>query len=463
MFGEKKERGTLPERFYNGNLYLFLCVVLSAVGVVFNYEFEAASVMILLLSGRFFAVRDCAGMFYPVAFLIVTLMNLMGDDIQRGAWLAVGAIPVFGGIAYNIIKYKKKFRKNSVFLPMLAISVAVTIGGAFSITGEEYFEIGNLYYVFFLGFGMLLLCILLFTLWDGEDTEKLQYEFIRAICDSGIFLGAVMVMYYLLNLSEFTKTQQIVAILAHNPFRNIAVSYYLLSMPFAFFCSRKKLPYILGGVLIYCACLLSGSRMGLLFGSAQFFICMLYFIVTSKKHKWLYGVVFAVLVAAVFVMRDEILYFYLGRDEFGGGFISMGESRIELMRRSLSDFFSSPIFGRGLGYTGNEDCYKPGLFEMNWYHNFICQIVGSLGVVGIGAYMYQFYYRLELLLKRTTSFGWLICLMYIGVLMSGITDTGIFTPFPTVFLLNCAFMIIALAKKKREEGYMLSQKDKVTQ
>ena len=377
-------------------------------------------------------------------------MNLMGEDINRAAWLAIGLVPLFSGMIYNIVKHKKKFRYDGIFTPMIVVSVSVTVGGAFSITRAEYFEIGNLYYVLFLGFFMAALCAFLFTLWDGESAKSLGREFVCAMSHSGIFLGAVMLLYYILNLSEFEQTKQIVEILAHNPFRNVAVSYYIMTMPFVFYCARKKSIYMLGGVLVYVACIISGSRMGLLFGSAQFFICMVYFIVTTKKRKWLYAGVFAALVVAVLVMKEEILYFYLGRTEFGDGFISMGESRIEMMRRSVVDFIEAPIFGRGLGYTGNEDCYKPGLFEMNWYHNFICQIVGSLGIVGIAAYMYQFYYRLDLLLKRTTSFGWLICLMYVGVLMTGIVDTSIFTPFPTVLLLNCAFMIAAKAKRERE-------------
>ena len=70
---------------------------------------------------------------------------------------------------------------------MLATSAAVTAGGLFSISAEEYFEIGNMYYIVFLGFGMTLLCAVLYTLWDGEDVKKLQYEFIRAVCDAGIY------------------------------------------------------------------------------------------------------------------------------------------------------------------------------------------------------------------------------------------------------------------------------------
>lgn len=444
MLCEKSRLADALRRFYSSNAYFAVCILLASASVVFNYEIAAAAIMIVLLAAQFFVQRDCSKMFYPILFMIVTLVNIMGEDIQRASWLVLGIVPIFAGIIYNIVVYKKKFRKNKIFLPMLATSAAVTAGGLFSISAEEYFEIGNMYYIVFLGFGMTLLCAVLYTLWDGEDVKKLQYEFIRAVCDAGIFLGAVMLLYYLLNLNEFTKTHQLLEILADNPFRNVAVCFYLLSMPFAFFCSRKKQVYILGGILIFVACLISGSRMGLLFGTAEFLICMVYLIAISKR-KLLNGILFAVLIVAVFFMSDEVLYLYLGRGvEIGDGFINLGESRIELMRRSLADFFSSPVFGKGLGYTGNEDCYKPELFEMNWYHNFICQIVGSLGIVGIVAYVYQFYVRLDLLLNRTTSFGWLIFLMYVGVLMSGITDTGIFAPFPTVFLMNTAFMLVAL-------------------
>ncbi len=452
MITNDNERLSAPARFYASKAYLWVCALSAALGVIFKLELVSAGIIILLMSGQLVFLRECGRMFYPVSFLTVTLMNLMGDDISRAAWLAVGLVPLFSAMIYNIVRHKKKFRFSGVFIPMLAVSLAVTVGGAFAISREEYFEIGNLYYVLFLGFFMTALCAVIFTLWDGESADKLGGEFVCAMSHSGIFLGAVLLLYYVLNLSEFEQTKQIVEILAHNPFRNVAVSYYIMTMPFVFYCAREKTRYMLGGVLVYVACLLSGSRMGLLFGSAQFFICMVYFIVTAKKRKWLYAGVLAALVAGVLIMKDEILYFYLGRTEFGDGFISMGESRIEMMRRSVIDFLDAPIFGQGLGYTGNEDCYKPDLFEMNWYHNFVCQIVGSLGIAGILAYMYQFYYRLELLLKRTSSFGWLICLMYVGVLMTGIVDTSIFTPFPTVLFLNCAFMIIAKREKERRES-----------
>ena len=151
---------------------------------------------------------------------------------------------------------------------------------------------------------------------------------------------------------------------------------------------------------------------------------------------------------------------YLGRleEDFGTeSFFNPHESRFLLFKRAIEDFFSAPMLGRGLGYTGNEDIYVPRLFEMNWYHNFVCQIAGSLGIFGICAYMYQLYFRMQLLLKRPEIFCLPIGLMYVGALLSGVTDTGIFTPFPTVFLLNCAFIILVASKKQNEKETQLSK------
>ncbi len=440
-------------RFYSSEYaYFAVCMLVAVVGVIFGSEVAASAVLILLATGQLAVLCESARMFYPVLLVISLMMNLTGTGISEGGLLLVGIVPFFIAFFYNIIKQKKRFRWNGVFLPMIVVSAAVSIGGAFYLDPADYFDISNMYYVVFLGFGMVFVCAALFTLWDGEDTGTVQTEFIRAIAHSGMFVAFVLFLYYLLNLVEFSKTHQVLEELAHNPFRNVAVSYYVLSLPFVFFCSRKKPVYLLGGLFIFAACIISGSRMGLLFGAAEFFICILYFIATSRKRRLLYSIILAVVLVVIALAADDILLFYLGRDEFGEGFFRSSEMRIGFMRRSISDFFENPIFGTGLGYRGNEDFYVPRFLEMHWYHNFLCQIVGSLGIVGVLSYAYQYYVRLNMMFRRPTSFGWLTCLMYIGILMVSLTDTGIFTPFPTVLLLNCAFMLIAKQHEQEKEG-----------
>ncbi len=438
-------------RYYNSGYYFTACMLLAVMGIIFDLEVVASALLILLASGQLATLKESARMFYPVLLVISLMMNLTGTGIEEGELLLVGIVPFFAAFFYNIIKQKKRFRFNRVFLPMAAVSLAITAGGAFYLDPADYFDISNMYYVVFLGFGMLLVCAIVYTMWDGERAENLQHEFIRAIAHSGMFVAFIMFFYYLSNYVEFSETHQVVEELAYNPFRNVAVSYYILAMPFCFYSSRKNPVYLLGGLFIFSACIISGSRMGLLFGAVEFLICILYFIAASKKRRLLYSIILASVLAIIAILADDILLFYLGRSEFGEGFFRTSEMRIGFMRRAVGDFLQSPVFGTGLGYRGNEDFYVPRFLEMHWYHNFICQIVASLGIFGVICYAYQYYVRLSMLFKRPTSFGWLACLMYIGVLMVSLIDTGIFTPFPTVFLLNCAFMLIAKEQGKKEK------------
>ena len=430
-------------RFLKGRAYYPVCILIAALAIILDLELYGVVAFSFLLTLLFFTLKESARMFYPVVFLMICAMNIMSEeDIAHAGYLVLCAIPVFSAIFYNIIRHKKKLRSCKFVLPMIAVSLACTLGGLGSISVADYIAPSSLFYVFFLGFGMIGLVLVVYTLWDGENYKDLQFEFIQAMCHAGIFLSFVMVYYYAMNFTEFSGSHQIIEILSENPFRNLAVAFYLIAMPFAFFCARHHVAYILGGCMMYGACLISGSRMGLLFGSLEFILCMVYIMIKGKKFKMLKTLILLGLVAVVIFLREDILNIYFGREDFS--WFKMGEIRVTMMHRSIDDFWNAPLFGQGLGYTGNEDSYKPLAFEMHWYHNFLCQIVGSLGIFGIICYCYQFYYRLCLILERPSSYGWLVFMMYIGVLMNSLVDPGIFMPFPTVFILNMAFMLLHL-------------------
>ena len=56
-------------------------------------------------------------------------------------------------IAYLII-YRRKITIGKSFAGVLAVAIAVTLGGMFSITPAEYFALETLYYTIGLGFGL---------------------------------------------------------------------------------------------------------------------------------------------------------------------------------------------------------------------------------------------------------------------------------------------------------------------
>lgn len=120
------------------------------------------------------------------------------------------------------------------------------------------------------------------------------------------------------------------------------------------------------------------------------------------------------------------------------------------MFRALDDFKANPIFGRGLGYTGNSDCYAPVKGAANWYHMFAFQVIGSLGLVGIAAYLFQIAGRFVLIFKKTNITKQALGLCYAGMLLMSQVNPGEFCPIPYELLTVLLFILLELPPRKEE-------------
>ena len=108
--------------------------------------------------------------------------------------------------------------------------------------------------------------------------------------------------------------------------------------------------------------------------------------------------------------------------------MSHNEARYELLRRVGTDIKSNMLFGRGLGYSGNSDIYNPVKGAMHWYHMMIPQIIGSLGVLGVFAYILQFTIRAYSVLRKTDAFKIVLGLSYLGLFLMSQVNPGEFSP-----------------------------------
>ena len=171
--------------------------------------------------------------------------------------------------------------------------------------------------------------------------------------------------------------------------RNNACTLLMIAMPFGFYLSKEKsLWYFLVPVMTCVAFVLSGSRGGLLFGLLEFLILVIYYSVVDSRHRWVYLSVLGIGLAlgvVVLIKYSSLVSYTLSR------FTSSKENfrRIGLWKRSVSDFLSNPVTGRGIGYMGNRDFHPSQVGQLCWYHSSIPQVIGSMGIVGILAYGYQ--------------------------------------------------------------------------
>ena len=134
-------------------------------------------------------------------------------------------------------------------------------------------------------------------------------------------------------------------------------------------------------------------------------------------------------------------------------FVSEGEARVKLLDRMISDFGKNPVFGVGIGYTGNSDIYNPVKGALNWYHMWFAQVVGGLGIVGITAYGYQLIDRLIIFFRNANLINLTFMLSYMGLFLMSQVNPGEFCPMPYTALAVTFFIIM-----EKNDVFVLGQK-----
>ena len=139
--------------------------------------------------------------------------------------------------------------------------------------------------------------------------------------------------------------------------------------------------------------------------------------------------------------------------------VSKNEARVLLYQRAIGDFFKNPVFGVGLAYSGNDDIWNPTKFAICWINCSVFQVIGSFGIVGIIAYLYQVLVRVRCLITVRSNFNLAIFVSYIGITMMGLVNPAEFCPIPYLAVVTLMFVITekcneeALRASKRELPY----------
>ncbi len=344
-------------------------------------------------------------------------------------------LPVFA-FAFHLIVYRKKTDWGKTWKGAVAVAVAVTLGGLGKITAPEYFSGSALYHTFGLGIGMFLVYLIMNTLYRPKSelyTLRFHFSFIMTL--TGLFCVFMIVHHYILFLPNFLEKLSPI----YFQWRNNVSTILMLTMPFAFFLSSKKYPYIFLGFLQYAAILFTGSRGGALGGTVELGLCLFALIYSDVRNrkKNLIIIASAVVAALSFFLKPLLEFFAPVLTRLAGG----DEVREGLITRAVEDFKSNILFGRGLGYSGNNDVHDPAKFAICWYHSAPFQVIGSFGLAGVFAYLFQFFNRMSVIWKRTTHFNITLFISYAGLFLMSLVNPGEFCPMPYGLLATLLFII----------------------
>lgn len=411
------------------------------------------TVILAYITGACFVISgDIFAMLIPTLFtycIAIRCYNSL-EDFKSIIWFAV---PLVAALLFNIIAYyKKPTAKGTQFLPMLFVSIAVTIGGVGVISAKDYFAGASIYNMLGIGFGMLLVYCFLYSKIQHTDDYSLIEKLSEIMVVVGLFISFMVFAHYVINVNTVIDKGGIFYI----RWRNNASTILMMATPFAFYLGNKKPYTAVLAFIFYIAMLLTGSRGGMLFGTIELVMCLVMFILYDRRRRLAYVLICACFMFVFLVFLPEVtsflnftvqrLFKVLNQFLLGG---PDTETRVRHYARGIEDFLKHPIFGTGLGNLTNRDIFKSKPGSLCWYHCEPIQIAGSFGIVGIVAFVYQFIKRNALIWKKATLFNMTIFLSYISLELMSLVNPGIFCPVP--YLLLVVIFLIVVEKSNDTE------------
>lgn len=433
----------LREFMISGRYMALLCCV-AALFSTFELNVLGVLVFACIVGITLVVCEDLLATFMP--FMLICLIgskcyNSFSIFIQ---FVPLGIVLIVCILLHFILYGKKPDFHGRLTVPMLLVSVSVTLGGIGFISKEEYFSGVSVFNILALGFGMVLLYALFYT----HLTVRKEYSLIDKVTLimvlAGCFASFVILAFYLTHINEVLDM--------HKPlfmqWRNNYSTILMLCIPFAFLRGHKKSYSIMLGFLFFCCILLTGSRGGLVFGSIEMVMCCVLFILYDKRRRLTYIFICLCIFFAVLVFLPQVFSFLgptVERLLSAINGILIGEQqevRYYQYMRGIEDFLNNPVFGTGIGYMGNRDVYAGADFSVAWYHCAPIQIAASFGAVGIAAYVYQFVCRMILLWRKGTMFNMTVFLAYISLELMSLVNPGIFSPIPYLLIVTMFFAIV---------------------
>lgn len=430
----------INKKFHYSNLYIIIILAISALGFIFRLEKYAMILLILLTSYNLIVNCDMMPNFL---LLVMIAMIPLARYAEVGYFLPLKylvPIPVMAFIIHFIL-YPSKPQSLTYLMPTIAVAVSITLGGLFSSYYIDNFTMPALYYIITLGIGMVGIYLLFEAYIPVNNKETIIY-FSKIMVALGI-MGIIMIITNYFRFGYLIK-DDIRSLLSKFQFGNNLSTNLLLSMPFAFYLaikSKYSVFYFIIGCLEYMAVVFSLSRGGIIFGTLMIPLIIIATIIFANKKQRIK--LFTTLIIIIGIVTFIILLFSkeLGDYVVSQVHISGSEARVNLYKLAWENFLKYPIFGTGLGFM-YDDFYHPKAWCIYWYHSTLFQILGSLGILGVICYGYQYFVRFKNLYKKRTIFNAFVLLSFLGFEGYSMVNVGNFAPLPYVVMVIVMFIVV---------------------
>ncbi len=434
--------------FLNSRAFYAFEVLLACFFVAIKQEVIGAICFLAVISVILAVCDDIRATTLP--FLIIcTITTNRYNSYNLYIKYIIYAPAALMALVFHFAVYHKSFSLGESAKGIFAVGIAVCFGGLgrFSLSDYAY----GAYYFIGLGFGMLLVYALMRSeFYDDKETDREKLAYMMTVysllCGFMIANG-----YYKLYIEKSIEN-----LYPQGFSRNNLSTLLMFAMPFPLYLARKKPVCALLSVMILAFLALTQSRGGFLFGCIEFAVCALFWIFsaqTQKGRRVRLLVCVGALAIGVCVMLPVLIKWILPR--FGGEV--KNETRYKMIWEAFDKFFKRPVSGYGLLDTDilYETERKKG--SLTWYHMMPAQIIGGMGLIGVACYGYQLFNRAKLVFSKPDSWGYVLGLSYLGVLLMSMVNPGEFCPLPFELM---AVLLFIMQERRLETARPL-YKDKL--
>ena len=388
--------------------------------------------------------------FMPLVMLF--MLNLKTWDIFLTPAPYIPLFFVFLALIFHFLIFYKKFKKGSLFLPIIFVSIALLLSGIFADGIFTYYHKGL---VSRIGTGPIVLLIyLVFT--NGINPPK-DFDITKYFCVSLVLLGLVCYADLVVNNYLFEKgVEGIVEYdVGWNNVNGVA-ALILLSIPAGFYLlvkSRKVLLWAAIIALLYRAIYLTGSD-GCLGVSlvALPVLCVYTYLYANKRLRfYLTGIVcltviFSCILVAVSLINTGTLPLVDKIKE--NLFVDSG--RTNIYKTALDLFVKYPIFGAGIGYAPEDSTLGTSLILAYNFHSTFFHVIATMGGVGFITYVYYFYKRYRLLMQHHREFNVFMVMSFTFMEVYGMIDSCEFNIMPLMMIVTILLVVVEHNNKTEE-------------
>ena len=450
------ERSTVFEKiksFLTGDLFIVAAAALVFIGWVSGLWVIFLCLLTLLCTAPLLFTdsnRSLLVFFLQFTFII----SHDSHDLASYWWLLFLLIPLFGGMIFQTIRYRKALRWDALRISkikgqhffLLLMLIPFALGGIARGHDKPL--------VAFFAFLIVVLVCVAYTYFfisnvGREDRHELPSFVLKNLVAVGAVISLQMIVFYL-RLGSVDAIVQAIAEKSHSvgwggP-NNVGTIYTLTIPATLYFCTKdwNKTPiFVIASILEFALLVSTGSR-GSIFVVTFALPAMILYIMAITKHKRAFGfslcAVLAVAMAGIILAADKIIPALA--DRFAMGLNSNGRMDFEYPAAWVA-FRDHPIFGVGWDYMMGariDDGYTP-----MWFHSTILQVGAVMGVVGLlfhGVWTFH-RYRTFYLGRKDTRIQFLFAstLLFEGYCL---VDTGFFSPsfFAMMIIIQFAVEVV---------------------